>query len=557
MFSSRVCLFVFVFLFCSGNVVTAWELQLEGRFIYTYEWYDQQGSKGFFGPYDTDNGLNTNAANLNFWSNGARFDTQLATGKSSGWSFFKVEAEPTLKINEAIRARAKYRIASYGHPDAWDYISQTQPGVNVAISEGQWTLFWMTAQTPWGQVVFGKRPWIFGLGMQYDGNDSITSESILINAPYGPLDIGIGFYPYRYVGNSTLPELGDPFDLFPVREYFSRGDKSGSQSRDFLGYVVYHAGPVQAGVMGVLGSYHIGPEANLGPQQKIALDSSYTHGSVYLKYNNGRFFFNSEAAWVYWDDKYTGVDNLAALSGNRYIEQWRYVTELGFVTGPTKFSAMYAFTPGLDRRAGRHIDKQPAAFLRHPTFDAYFDNHHIFRAYAYIFAFNYGTGLEAYNLSYDGFARDTALWGGRIDYAVAANLNVYCSFMYANRVSNGYSWAILGPNISDNPPTFPNFPETRDGNISLNLNRYPDSPNIPDNSLGYEIDAGFDWQLLEKWTATVVLGYWQPGKWFNYACIDRSVPNWETGTPANNWGTRPNRKIDPIIGGEFTMTFDF
>jgi len=63
-----------------------------------------------------------------------------------------------------------------------------------------------------------------------------------------------------------------------------------------------------------------------------------------------------------------------------------------------------------------------------------------------------------------------------------------------------------------------------DGNIDFTFNRYTASPNIPDRSLGYEIDTGFDWRLLEKWQIGMVFGYWQPGKWFNYACIDRSVP---------------------------------
>jgi hypothetical protein len=55
----------------------------------------------------------------------------------------------------------------------------------------------------------------------------------------------------------------------------------------------------------------------------------------------------------------------------------------------------------------------------------------------------------------------------------------------------------------------------------------------------------------------VLVGYWQPGKWFNYACVDRSVPGWEAGTAANFFGTRPNRTIDPIIGGEFSLVFEF
>jgi hypothetical protein len=55
----------------------------------------------------------------------------------------------------------------------------------------------------------------------------------------------------------------------------------------------------------------------------------------------------------------------------------------------------------------------------------------------------------------------------------------------------------------------------------------------------------------------MLVGYWQPGKWFNYACVDRSVPGWETGNAGNFYGTRPDRTIDPIVGGEFSMVFEF
>jgi len=75
--------------------------------------------------------------------------------------------------------------------------------------------------------------------------------------------------------------------------------------------------------------------------------------------------------------------------------------------------------------------------------------------------------------------------------------------------------------------------------------------------LGYEIDLGLEWKLLEGWTAGVVVGYWLPGKWFSYACIDRSVAGWQTGVAGNFFGVRPDRGIDPVVGGEFAVTFDF
>ena len=192
--------------------------------------------------------------------------------------------------------------------------------MNNAFSEGQWTTFWVTAQTPWGVFGIGKRPWRFGTGLQYDGN-SLSTESMTLVVPCGPLDIGIAYYPYTFVGTpeitfagvppvGTLPILADPFDLATVtpginRQYFSRADTGGTLSSCVLAFVSYYSGPLNAGIIGNYGSFHIGPEAPLGAPQPVAQDSQYSHGSLFAKYNNGRFFFNSEAAWLYWTDRYS------------------------------------------------------------------------------------------------------------------------------------------------------------------------------------------------------------------------------------------------------------
>ncbi|MBI4965375.1 MAG: hypothetical protein HY913_19015 [Desulfomonile tiedjei] len=569
--------------------VFAWEFQLAGAFNWTYQWYNQRGTQGFFGPYNVDNGAGTRTANLNFW-NGGQFDTNITTSADAGWSWFNVEFLPQIKVNEALRFQGKYRIGLYGQPQTPNYITQNAPGLNNAFSEGQWTLFWATVNTPVGVVAIGKRRWAFGTGLQYDGAGMATTESLLLAAPYGPLDIGIGFYPYRFAGSSTIG-YGDPYNLptyvtglgfFVPGQYFSVADRSGSFSKDVLAFVNYFSGPVNAGVVAAYGSYHIGPEAvlvdssdPLASPPPWALDSNLFHGCAYVKYNNGRLFFNAEAAWLYWTDRYLlttpvpipppfglvapfglPLSNSAAMYGlpnNRYVEQWKYMVETGLVAGPVKVSLLSAYAPGPDRRAGGFIDRQAAAFVRHDVFDRHLASFSVIRPYGYILGSDYGFGLNAYNLAGDqGFLRDAFVLGARMDYAVAANLNVYGSFFWARRTSDGYSWGCLGPNEAGFNDVIIN------GNVDFtNLNRYPASPNIPDRELGYEIDCGADWKLLEGWTATIVLGYWQPGKWFSYACIDRSVPGWNAGTAGNNFGTRPGRTIDPVIGGEFSMQLTF
>ena len=101
--------------------------------------------------------------------------------------------------------------------------------------------------------------------------------------------------------------------------------------------------------------------------------------------------------------------------------------------------------------------------------------------------------------------RDALVLAARLDYAVAANLNVGLGFFRADRTSNGYSWGCIGPNAGRGA-----FPRTPDGNINLNLNRYRDSPNIPDGSLGSEIMFSMDWKLLEQLVLGINVAYWKP-----------------------------------------------
>jgi hypothetical protein len=84
-----------------------------------------------------------------------------------------------------------------------------------------------------------------------------------------------------------------------------------------------------------------------------------------------------------------------------------------------------------------------------------------------------------------------------------------------------------------------------------------DWPAIPDNDLGWEFDIGMDWKLLDTWTLSLYGGYFKPGKWFSYACIDKAMPNWEHPTSTNMWGANPSRSIDPIVAVNCTLTVDF
>ena len=592
----------------------AWEFEMAGSMNWTYEFYTQRGNQGFFGPWDVDVSPITATDNLNYWWNGARLAQNLVTGHDAARSYFYVVLDPTVKINPAVRLTGRVRLGQWGNPQASYYNTQDAPGTDNAASEAQWTMFWGTAVLPWGTFGIGKRPWKFGTGLQYDGSDGLTTESATLNAPYGPFDIGVAVYAHRpAMGGATIPL--DPYavDLRPITiysppspaansvanflslsgdffasqpaligqvgpvpfvpPYFNHADKNGVLNVDLVSYGIYNNGPLQVGVLGSYGTYHRGPEATLKTiatksALNLAQDSDFFHGTAFTKYNNVRFFFNAEAAWVYWTDRLSGATVLTGgfvpsagpgfagigpfTPSPRYTEQWRAMVETGVMAGPSKLTVLAAWSPGPDRRAGALIAKQPTLFVWHPAADIFYGNYDVFRPYSFIFSYNYGSGIQAYNLSLDGYVRDAWVLAGRLDYAVAANLNVYGTFMWAERTSNGYGWGCI----------FPNLPFAPDGNVTFRINgpllAATSAPNIPDRSLGWEVNTGFDWQLLEGFTVGFLAGYWQPGKWFSYACIDRSVPGWFTAPGAtNNWGTRPTKYIDPIFAGQFTMSFAF
>ena len=73
-----------------------------------------------------------------------------------------------------------------------------------------------------GYIGVGKRQWKFGTGLQYDGGDGLTTESLVLNAPYGPLDIGIGFYPHRPARRGQTITI-DPYDLLVSSVFSGRG----------------------------------------------------------------------------------------------------------------------------------------------------------------------------------------------------------------------------------------------------------------------------------------------------------------------------------------------
>jgi hypothetical protein len=261
-------------------------------------------------------------------------------------------------------------------------------------------------------------------------------------------------------------------------------------------------------------------------------------------------------------------------------EMWDFATEFGFLCGPSKTSFLFTWNPGPDRRNGIWISKSAFGYV---AFSGPICNTTLFLPYSYLLAYTYGGGLNVMNARGEGGMLDATTVGARLDYAVAANLNVYGTFFWAWRNSGAWPWGVLtidsGSAVAASGVTGANAAQVFGvGSFGLapqNSVAVLRAPNIPDNNLGYEFDAGLDWKLLEGLTMNLRGAVWQPGEWFKFACLDRAVVTTAaavtsaasgaagnialqpTGLAANNFGVNPAKTIDPIWSFAGSLNVDF
>jgi hypothetical protein len=372
----------------------------------------------------------------------------------------------------------------------------------------------------------------------------------------GHLSIGLGFMPWEKI---LLP--GDP----GTRVSWNLNDINAASFRNFIGYLKYYSGNMSAEIGTLHIETHQGPELQQTAARRLNTPTKEiytTEGWFVLQYNNGRYFLGAELDWFnrIWrlqrsqsgffqnpDDVVAPVlpefmtDPGSDLSGRsrfapQYWESWRFMVQGGVYCGPSSLRLFYAYLPGQDRRHGILIDRQP--FIQEPEQAAL----GLFNPYSVLLSYLYGSGVDA-----PTYINAASVYAVKFDYMLAANLLLECSFLKAYRTSDGYGLGFVRPNTA----AFGNVTYAIQGNF---LNP---APGIPENDLGWELMGSLLWKLVEldaqNWTIEARVSYWRPGRWFNYACIDRSVPLWEIPGPGNNWGVNPNREIDPVLGFEVRL----
>lgn len=527
----------------------AWEFSMAGFYTYQYETYGQLGSRGFFGAYDIDAGGGGPAAaapgdyaSHNGWV-GAQMGG-MVTGSDAALSVIFLWADMRLNINNSLKVRGMYHVGSWadffqdissGQLVSIGYRSDTFPGLQRSFSPGYWSNLWLSAKIPWGTVILGKRPNGFGAGLLFDPLNR-TSESISLLVPYGPLT----FTGNLYAAHPHNTHYSSAATLSP---YYNTADKSGQRSLHYGASVEYSEGNISLGVLGEHLRSHYGPEAAVFQLNRDALntlDTSSLLGIVYGKYSNGRVFANAEM------DLVNAINRKGPRTGNEpdpytYVDHYRLGIEAGLYVGASKLSALYAWISGNDRRNGQLIDRQGR--LTGWMADSYASTT-FFRPYSLIMVYGYGLGTDINADTGDGAIQDASVYGLRLDRAIAANLNVFVSLFRADRVGNGYGWGYLRPDTTGVLP----------GQV---LGEETNGPAIPDRDLGWEVDAGVDWELLEGLNFSFAGGFWRPGKWFNYACVDKAIAGWADPNTAAGWAVNPAREIDPIWAARISIQGDF
>lgn len=586
-----LAIFTLVLAVMGPQTLLAWEFELEGALAWNYYYAVQTGRQGFFGTYDVDNS-GSNVHNQNFWG-GANKWPGVFPSSTAALNTQYMEFSPTFKVNEAITITGAYYIGSWdefapeqgaGALVASEYANSTATGSGFSFSPGYWNTLWFEAQTPMGTLGLGKRPFAFGLGAVASGEDVTTTEAVQLSVPYGPLTIGILWFPWRLADDVSAAAIAGA--LAGPEVSIQTENQSFARSPHITGFLRFECANMDVGYLYDYFGWYLGPE-NLvlddtaTPANRLLARNLFIPREVnsqlqilYSKYNNGRFFFNAELD--YWQGATTNRANANGTDENNavplvggfggtgsvyqtdYTEMLRGTLETGVVAGPSKLSLLGFWSSGFDRRAGVLIDRQGAGLWIGPqntadslvTLHPNFANTVVFNPYSYLLVFNYGGGNNSFNRNGDGYLTDAFAYAARVDYAVAANLNVWGSFFKANRLSKGYGWGYIRPDMA--------------GDVSYErltaISATPVAaavPAIPDDDLGWEVTAGFDWTLLDGLQFGATFAYWQPGKWFNYACISRENPGWTAPAAGNLYGTVPNRTIDPVMALQVTAEAGF
>ncbi len=407
-----------------------------------------------------------------------------ARGSDAAYAEQRLDLYPEIRVNKAIRWRGIYSLQDslngnrfatdeigFGRPSVgdpqhhagWAFVDSRSMAGKTAFVTGAWRDSWITAQLPWGILAFGRRPSQFGTGWSTIGQTDIHARTLALVVPYGPVKIII---PH------ALHDSGEDADPWGARSPFqSTMDQNEVRDWNSVYAITYRTGNLDVGTLNRIVHYndvslravsggpydpvlgtdslrsdpglsfaasYLGDEHAYIPGVAVVGDVTSLSQVTYLKYNNGRLFLNAEFDFQYIE---------AARKGGRPIGGRLYAwhVEGGLYRGPIKLSLAHFLKTGHDRRGGTYdqSDRVDAAVGSQGAIQVY-DKWESFNTFAgadqpidpYQFLIGYyGGGNNAYSTTGYWVGSDLSAFAARVDYAIAANLNIFATFFKAFRQS--------------------------------------------------------------------------------------------------------------------------
>jgi hypothetical protein len=472
---------------------------------------------------------------------------------------------PSIRVNNAIRISGLYTVGGIrnkfaqngavtfptgvGLPPLERYgtLSESTSAFNT-VAIGSWEQVRATIQVPWGTIAIGHRDFPFGTGLSYSQNTP-TSSTLLV-VPYGP---------FRFLFATMLNEQAMTAGWGAVPDVDRK-----LNWRIGPGFT-YENGPLSFGTIWLPMVWNrIRPlnGANGGAGQVTASSDLFRLSwNVFAKYNNGRFFANVE----YNNDNTSTTFNYApfavparGLSGPRYLEGAKWMAEIGALAGPAKvtLAAIYSsgqVLPGVDVNT-------TSVFNATKQYSITNANYQVLKPYSFLMFPTYAGGNNRFNADGTGEMGDGFALAGRIDYAAAANLNLWGTYIHARRAEkHGYYAGSFNSNAGINYNIGSTYPTAAGAGGSLSpitaatfKGQYGGTdPFVADDFIGWEAQAGVDWKLLENFSMQMAYSYWQLGPWFDQA--------YQAFTGSQNGFTGGGILVgrDPIQAVRGSLTIDF
>jgi hypothetical protein len=597
----------FVLLAVTSAPVFAWEYSMKGEAEWRYRYWTRTGNNDIFGTMDST------IVNLGL-NHLLTFPTSATTNRGSGTfgvlagenrfgadmclNDYRVTIYPKIKVNAAIDLTASINLTSLGiWSDGEPLLSRRisavttvtgtggppltgvtatstafgmgNPGyinslyvpiqdrpVNVDVPNTYLTVQWLklAIKTPMLNFSIGYKDSKIGMGL-WKHSCNRASSSFSVSADYGPFKIG--FSPY-FAREQSSWALGTSRSRIEGNGSTQRQEDRRNYFHAWEGEVEYSNGPLVLQL--VSDSYHQPNSPDVSNARGDALTVNRPTEDILryrfafaAKFNNGRLFANAEVDWFNrWRSGRGTAENSLLVREGRDNTAWIYGAEIGCFGGPSKVTVNYVRATG-DDPSTRHtteISEQgdsgvTACYMKE---------------WGYLMYYMYGTG-DGWDAAGYGQPTNFQHVGGKLDYAIAANLNIAGVFAYAWR-DQPTSYRLGGNyRLGIQPWLNEDIRQSQLG--TFRGHAVPDSARV----IGWEADVAVDWKILENLTWRTIGAYWQPGNWWSYA-YPNTAAIYRAGVAPNSNSTSSaagealairgiGRTIDPLMSVETSILVSF